>query len=789
MPYKYPLSSLKKCVYTPLLAATLPLSSVAQGAQVIEEVIVVARKVEESMQSTPVAVTAVTGAAIDKQQLVDISALSAAVPNLVVSSAIAQPGSATLFMRGQGSLDGLMAIDQAIGVYVNGVYAARSTGGLMEFFDIAQVEVLRGPQGTLFGRNTTGGAVNIIPNRPSQELEGSVRLDGGNYNHRLFRGVLNVPVSDALAVRAAYQHKEQDGFGKNLLLDRETGGYDNDYLRLSAEFSPEGAPYSVLLSADRFEMSTGGETVGLKSYRPTEANQGVIAACAGQIPGAEGLAQACPYGQAGDTYDNYLVGNGVIGDFQDTFSPTAAYGDVENYGFSATVDVDLSENLYFKSITGFRGVEMASLTDNDGTPYVLTGGFADDHGNFIDQSQFSQELQLNGSALDSRLSWIVGLYYFIEEGDDDSLSGALFPLNPTVGYVDAEITNKSRAVFAQLNFDLTERLRMTTGIRYTEDEREMVSRNRDRNAFTGAEMSSLPSETLDGDASDPFRATFERDYDYWSSTLGLDYQLSESLFAYLKASRAYRSGGLNTRLVAGGTPPISFEPEQVTDLEVGTKFDFWGGRGRLNTALFRTDFKNIQRNLAGFTDDGRLVSGVDNAAEAVIQGAEFEVQVLPVENLTISANLGLTDYEYDKFINSINGQDLSDTPFVYSPEMTYGISLDYNIPLSGQKLINLNLNYAYKDDMYALTLKDPGLSDAENRELRDTAKIDGYGLLNARLALTLGDSDVEIALWGRNVLDEEYETRLLPLEDTPLGVTAYQPGSPRTFGLSISKSF
>nr|WP_246864418.1 TonB-dependent receptor [Spongiibacter thalassae] len=742
------------------------------------------------MQSTPVAVTAVTSAAIDKQQLVDISALSAAVPNLVVSSAVAQPGSATLFMRGQGSLDGLIAIDQAIGVYVNGVYAARSTGGLLEFFDVAQVEVLRGPQGTLFGRNTTGGAVNVITTRPSQELEGSARVDVGNYNHKLFRGVLNLPVNDAFAVRAAYQHKEQDGFGKNLLLDRETGGFDNDYLRLTAEFSPEDAPYSVLLAADRFEMSTAGETVGLKSWRPTQANQAVIAACSGQIPGAESLAQACPYGRpGGDTYDNYLQGNGLINDFHDTFSPAAAYGEVENYGFSATVDADLSETLYFKSITGVRGVEMASLTDNDGTPYVLTGGVEDDHGNFIKQSQFSQELQLNGTALDSRLSWIVGLYYFIEEGDDDSISGALFPINPAIGYVDAEITNKSRAVFAQLNFDLSERLRMTTGLRYTEDEREMISRNRDRNAFTGAESSSLPPETLDGDPNDPFRATFKRDYDYWSSMFGLDYQISDSLFSYLKVSRAYRSGGLNTRVVAGGTPPIGFDPEEVTDVEVGAKFDFWEGRGRLNTAVFHTDFKDIQRNLTGVTDDGRLVSGIDNAAEAVIQGAEFELQLLPVENLTLSANVGLTVYEYKEFINSINGQDLSDTPFIYSPEMTYGVSADYDIPMSGDKLLNLNVNYAYKDDMYALALKDPELNDEENRELRDTAKMDGYGLLNLRLALSFGKSDVEVALWGRNVLDKEYETRLLPLENTPLGITSYQPGAPRTFGVSISKSF
>src|SRR5688572_22869293 len=184
----------------------------------IQEIVVTARKTEENLQTTPVAVSALTATDLEKQQIVSVAQLQTTTPNFNVSSAVAQPGSATLFIRGQGSSDGLVAIDQAVGAYLNGVYLARSTGGNFDMIDVQRVEVLRGPQGTLFGRNTTGGAVNIITNEPTGEFGGSVRADYGNYDSVLLRGVLNLPIDgDEFGVRLAYQHRQHDGYGRNLV--------------------------------------------------------------------------------------------------------------------------------------------------------------------------------------------------------------------------------------------------------------------------------------------------------------------------------------------------------------------------------------------------------------------------------------------------------------------------------------------------------------------------------------------------------------------------------------------
>ena len=813
-------------------ALTLSMPAIAQSTNVpaaeeeqtsgIQEIIVTARKTSESLQTTPVAVSAISGEALADQQIVGILQLQATSPNLTFSSAIAQPGSATVFIRGQGSSDGLIAIDQAVGVYVDGVYAARSTGGATDLFDVQRVEILRGPQGTLFGRNTTGGAINIIANKPTDKFEGSMRLDYGNYNTLLAQGVVNLPLGSGVAIRAAYQHREHDGYGRTVTLNRPLGDLKSDYARFTIGITPEDSKFSALISGDFSKFSNSGELIGLKSYSapnafaPTELlaaacgtqaiPAGLPASTAGFLGGLKaGVIPLCPAlavrpGPAA----NYVYGKNGNTDIYRVFGNTPSYGKSDSYGASSVMQYEFSEAALLKSTTAWRGVELESRTDNDGSPYTFTGGLASIPGlyaaraaNAIEQDQFSQELQLSGDV--GQFQYILGGFYFVENGTDRSDSGSLFPLNPAVATVDGVVRNKSVAGYGQLIFKVTDAVRLTGGLRYTKDDRSLVIRNRDTNLLTKAVTSSLGTVAdglLDGDKSDPLRASFDRSFNYWSYLVSADWQANDDLFLYAKTSRSQRSGGLNTRAVFGvGGLPVPFSPEIVTDYEVGAKVDLFDRRVRMNLAVFNSDVENVQRNLAGNVGN-RLVGGVANAAKARIRGLEAELTVAPTDGLTLGANLGYTDAKYNKFIN-VDGADFSGAKFPYTPEVTLGLFGDYSKDV-GAGTIKLHADYSWRSEAYHAPLaastgqrvgKTPAQIDVISRNLQDTAKLPSYGLLNARIAFQLDEPNLEFALYARNIAKEKYFTRYLPVENTPLAFTSYMPGDPRTYGASVTFRF
>jgi iron complex outermembrane receptor protein len=825
--------SAKLMICSSLVAMTVAMPVYAQEAEGqsvgIEDIVVTARRTSENLQTTPVAVSAISGEALADRQIVGIQEIAAATPNLSFTSAVAQPGSSAVFIRGQGSSDGLIAIDQAVGVYLDGVYAARSTGGATDLVDVSRVEVLRGPQGTLFGRNTTGGAINIIANRPTDEFEGLVRADYGNYDTLLLQTVLNVPVAPGLAFRAAYQHREHGGYGRNVYLNRPLGDNNSEYGRISALLEPEGGRFSALFSADFSRFSNHGELVGLRTYDPTlsTANPAASAGPAAfpYLP-TELLAAACgtqalppfPPGNATAGFlgalkagaiplcpatnprpgpiGTYAVGGANFPGFYNQSGNVPAYGQSDTRGTSAVLEYEFSEAATLKSTSAWRGVELESLTDNDGTPYQLSGGRAPVPGNRISQSQFSQELQLSGDV--GPIQYILGGFYFVENGTDRSDSGSLFPLSPSVGTVDAEVRNRSMAGYGQLIFAVTDSVRLTGGLRYTDDKRQMVLRNRDTNVLSGVVTSSLGTVAdglLDGDPNDRFRATFERNYNYWSYLVSADWQATDDLFFYAKTSRSQRSGGLNTRAVAGGIPPVGFDPETVTDYEVGAKIDLLDRRLRVNLAAFNSDVDDVQRNVIG-VGNGRLVSGVENAASARIRGFEAEITVVPVDGLTLGLNYGYTDAQYNEFVN-LDGSDWSNAAFPYTPKHTIGVSADYSVELGNGRL-KLHADYSWRDEVYSSPIaasapQRVGLNAAQiealSARLQDTARIDSYGLANARIAYEFNEPNVEVALYARNLTSTEYSTRLLAVQGTALGFTSYMPGNPRTYGASVTFRF
>jgi len=762
----------------------------------IQEIIVTARKTAENLQTTPVAVSALTGGDLEKQQIVGVAQLQTTTPNLTVSSAVAQPGSATLFIRGQGSSDGLVAIDQAVGAYLNGVYLARSTGGNFDMIDAQRVEVLRGPQGTLFGRNTTGGAINIITNEPDGEFGGSIRADYGNYDTRLFRGILNLPIKgDEFGVRLAYQHREHGGYGKNLAFGNELDDANSEYFRFTAKIEPAESDLKILMIVDASDFKNGGELVGLRSLAATAPTRSLLVdGCNGVGPTA-GLQPLCSPAARGPIEQYLYNGPGSITSFRNVYHNLDAYGNSESRGVAGIVEYEFSDAARIKSTTAWRRVLLDAQSDNDGTPYQFSGGFDGSFSNRIDQKQFTQELQLSGTV--GPVDYILGGFYFVENASDVSRSGSLFPLNTLIGFNDGQVRNRSIAGFGQLIYRITDTLRLTGGLRYTEDKRGLVSRNRNQSAITGVQTSGLPASVLDGDPNDPFRATFSRTYDYWSWLGSIDYQPTDDLFFYAKVSRSQRSGGFNTRITAAVAPPISFRPEEITDYEIGAKIDLLDRRVRFNLAAFYDNVTDVQRNIIGVVGT-TLISGVDNAAKARIQGIEAELTVAPVDGLTLRGNFGMTDAKYKRFINSIDLADYSDSKFPYTPKYTWSVSGDYDYPVGDVGSLKLHADYGWRSTQYATALalgaqQRVGLSQAEidagNKALQDTARIGSYGILNARIGFQLANPDLEIAVYVQNATRKKYITRLLSLEATPFGLTSYVPGDPRTYGVSATYKF
>jgi len=735
-----------------------------KSASTIEEVIVSARRQNESLQSTPVAVTALTSSMLDVKQIDSIESIQYSTPNLNISTKSPNSsGFAFLSIRGQANLGGGASNDPAIGVYVDGVYIARPGGSLLDLIDTRQVEVLRGPQGTLFGRNTTGGALNIKSNEPVNVLKGSLKLSLGNIGQREVTGMVNVPlIEDTLAARLVYKHSEHDGYGDNVFLNKELNDDKRDFFRFSMKYSPADSSWDFLLSADRTDQEDNGQLHVVTDYNSDNA------LLSGFVQ-ANGPDENGP-GSADDNIDPYVHSNN---DWYNGYSDDDEFSELTAQGVSGKLNIDLGW-AKLTSITAWRSLETTGFNDLDGLPYRIINS------NYVnDQSQFSQELQLSGG--DGALNWISGLFYFDEEGEEltrsQTMFGALFSNDPDlVNRNDGTANNTSYAAYGQLYYDLTDSLRLTGGLRYTVDDREVELRNKSNEAL---DVCSIP--VADRDDGINCRQNESVDYDYVSYLFGVDYQINEQAFLYAKTSRAYLAGGWNMR---NGSAP-SFEPEEVTDVELGAKLDWLDSRIRTNIALFRAEQADVQRTSTGIIP--KATSFIRNAAEATVTGVEFELTALPWEGMEASFTFGWLDAEYDTFIDA-TGLDRSQETPPQSPEYNYSISVTQQVYTRFGEL-KIHADYAYVDDyvLWQGTAPDPA-TEALFARGRQLSEAGGYGLLNAKATMQLDDR-WEVSLWGRNLTDEEYYSRTQADFLTSFGYAGAYPGDPRTYGVTVAFQF
>ncbi len=798
-----------------LAVSGLALPAMAQ----IDEIVVTARKTEESLQSTPVAVTALNEVMLAQAQVTELADLQRTAPSLSIMSG-GTGSSALVFVaiRGNAQVSPSGGTDPAVATYVDGVYLARPTGGNVDMFDVSQAEVLRGPQGTLFGRNTTGGALNIKTNDPTGELEGYVKGEVGNYEHRKVEAVVNLPiVGEELATRFAVRYNDRDGFGDYRPytdpngfffngLDQEAGNVDkNSYARGKIRWEPMDKNFDATLGFDWSDFEDSGQRTELMAFNPAGAN-----GFAGVIANSVGFNAANFIGQQkfGDSYWN--ADNSSVNPYP--ADPRLAKPGSTNEGQGVYLDVNVAlGEVDFKSITAYREATSSGTVDLDGSPMQLLTFYSE-----WDQDQISQEFQLSGNFNDD-LDWITGLYYFQEDSGDFAVNrfgggdmelalerigqvppGSNFPLaliGAALSTNDAMHDNTSYGAFAQANYSFTENLRGTLGFRYTFDERETQIFSQDPEAGQpGVAQPGCKIAPADRDIPNgPCQRTQNAEFEYPAWIISMDYQATDDLFFYAKTSGASMAGGWNFR--SSSNP--SFEPEQVKDVELGFKSDLFDGMVRLNGAFFFMKASDQQR-LINIAEGTTPVTFIRNAGQSEAQGAEFELTWLPWEGLSVNASLSLLDMEYDKYesdelitsgpnAGQVVKLDRSGENAPHAPEMTFSIGATQTIPTSLGE-VDLHVDYYRVDETWfqdSTVIPEEGAAvRARQAEEKKWNSIPEYDLVNAQATLRTDDGQWEFALWGKNLTDEEYYTSVGNYWNS-FGTALRYVGDPRTYGASV----
>lgn len=692
-------------------------------ASALDDVVVTARRRSERLQDVPVAVTALTDEVLDTLQATDIGDLQGAVPNLTLH--VGDASNAVIYIRGVGQVDSLAFADPGVGIYMDDVYLGRAQGAFLSVYDVDRIEVLRGPQGTLYGRNTIGGAIKFVSSPLSADLNGRAEASVGDYDLREFRGAVGGALGEGLLAKAAVSYAGRGGYGQNAFDGRSDGDKDQLAGRLAFEYRPrDDLSFRLNIDASRDRPDT--------SRTPARATS------------VFGLFPAT-------THDPFAID----ADFNDR-------ADLDTFGVSLIGEWALSDALTLKSVTAYRTMDYGAHLDLDATPLPFFGIYDDE-----EQTQFSQEIQLTYDG-GGRLHWVGGLFYFDE---DDSTFAGLF--GPAITVVTAELNeyrNRSWAAYGQGSYDLSDRLSLTAGLRYTFEEKDFV---RTQDLIIGA--TTVPER---GDTG--FRLASIDTASDWSSLspkVGLDYKVSDDVLAYVSISRGFKSGGFDGR-AATTAAAAPYDPESLWAYEAGLKSSLFDRRLTANVAAFWNDYSDLQ--LSSFVADPGGVGGFGalftNAGAATIRGVEVELVGRPTPELTLNATVSYLDARYDEYIGP-GGLDISNQrELVNAPEWSGRIGGVYEIDLGVSGLIRLGADASYRSKTY------PTVSSSE------VVAQEAYTLVDAFARWEAAGGGYFAELGGKNLTDERYVDHAFDLSASPGYELAYY-GAPRTVRLTLGLRF
>lgn len=734
----------------------------------LEEIIVTARKRSEDLQETPISITAISGEALESRGYGNLSDIAQTTPSLVFIQSSAISGSsaaAAVFLRGIGQLDFAMFTDPGVGIYLDGAYIARSVGSVLNFIDVDHVEVLRGPQGTLFGRNTIGGAINVVTRLPGDELQGSATLTTGSHDRVMLKGSVDVPLSDTVHSSFSGFFHQRDGYVTNPDTGTQFGDDDASGARAQVQWTAS-EEFTALLALDGTRQressapnvmiaSSGTGYLNVQGVkRPPGAGNTTAAytlnSRLGGICATDPDSTRACYGAAwepGDTTTNYATG----------FNGSA----IDILGASLTLDWDRAGWPKLKSVSSYRRLSTDYAIDIDNTPFDLAATQWNDR-----QWQVSQELQFSGVVGADRFNWLLGLYYFKEDGQEH-----YYNFNSGAASSDAQIylITADKAAFGEATWNITSRLHLSAGLRFTAEEK----RFRTDSFVVAPAPAPIVGLRLVGDNSwqtEKFNELTPR------VTLSAD--VTDSLMTYLTYSKGFKSGGFNGRYATANVngsfvifpEPVQFDPEYVKLYEAGVKFAT--RRLRINTSLFQSDYTDIQ---VTFRPNLLLpLNVIGNAAEARIRGAESEVTFIPFGNLQLEGGVSYLDAKYTALDSRAQGITLAHH-LVETPEWSGNLSASYGFTLQAGSTLTPRVDWSYRSKVY-------------HDGLNSTAAIQpAYDVLNASVIWLTHDSRWQVMAGVTNLTDERYLTQAALSPSSGVALGAY--GRPREWFASLKREF
>lgn len=787
----------------------------------LEAIVVTARRVGEDLQDVPVAVTVLSQADLMNRNVQRVQDIANFTPGLLMRGAQSTPTAVTITLRGQVQTDILVTLDPSVGTYVDGVYWARAYGLNTNLLDVSSVQILKGPQGTLFGRNTTGGALVITTNDPDA-TDFSARLTGsyGRFNEVELTGVVNVPIlADRIALRVAGTRLTRDGYTTNVVPDTATTALVGNTVVARGPFlgSQNGVrldnrdrwngrakllvrpteTVSLLFSGEYFDSDETGPSrnirLGLNAFNagvasptnPVPNSTYSVSATGGLFVG---LTNAFPFPTATAAGNALLNAQAAAlgADPDITANNERGYSGARTYtyGLTATVEAPWGE---VRLIASHRDVRTFAGIDLEGSQYAVHFTEGQQH---IEQN--SGELLTTGKAFGEAVDFAVGAFVFQESGFDQSISVTVPALNPATSQFYGKIDNNSLGVYGQATWRITDRLAFTGGMRYSIDDKGLETRNSNYLRTTGMTICSVvpvaPFVVAAQTVGPEQCAVSRRDsFSGLSYTAGFDYRITDDILVYAKTAKGFRSGGQNLR--APNTAAfLPFQPETAYSYEIGFKGEFFDRRLRLNAAAHTTDVNDIQRStlIATAPIPPSTVPGtatiLGNAGKARFRGVEVEAQALLFEGFRLSGSFALVDPEYIRFAD-LSG-DRSFERFTGVAEEQFAIAADYSRDIGATARINLHVNYSWRGD--SPTAEYYFAPNPQNGQIVEATTAKAMGLLGARASIAFDDR-FEFAVFGRNITNQrDYVQNLLV---APLGYITGMRQEPATYGISGTVRF
>jgi iron complex outermembrane receptor protein len=747
-------------------------SAIAQEAQEtasgpqLGEILVTAQRREASVQDAPLAVSAFGQATLNNDRVLSFEDLASRATSL--SFTALSPLDQEFNIRGitNTRLDSPSA-DQSIGIFSDDVYVGRS--GLFNFdmFDIDRVEVVRGPQGVLLGRNVVGGAISIISAAPRFEPGGAINVSYGNYNEKLVRGHVTGGLTNSLAARLSFQFRDRDGWNQDVLHDVDLDDINSTQFRGQLLFQPEDSDFKARLIFDYTrDTSNGFLSVAIDGPAPGSGPWSAARAQIGVLRGRplgirEGLPEWPIY--AGDT------------------RPSPQGLEREAWGLNYRMDKGLGDIATITSITGYRWGKAFNLYDQTGQgPFNGFGVISPTLFSFPVQErerirQFSQEVRIVSERGETGFEWIVGAYFQRDNVDKlDRFRGDVPAPIPTLSgesLWDNSARNRSYAFFGELGYRFNEAFRIVAGIRYANDKKEgtvtgLAVATGDR--FNPNDQVALTPLAATFGPGQGFTTDYGRSWSEWTPQVTAEWKPTEGVLLYGTFSTGYKGGGFEDTPANAAAARLGYDPETVDNFEIGAKTEFWDRRVRINIAAFNMRYKNLQVTQ---TNQDCLCNITDNAADASIKGLEAEFEVAAAQWLTLYGGGTVLDTKYLNFIDSL-GRDSSGNFLQRTPKWQFNVGGQVRTDLGRWRDgFSLNVNYNRQGRLFWA----PDNAQIEN----------SYGLLNARMSITPNEGKLTFSVWGRNLTDTLYRTNIIAF----FGDEVSRLGPPRTYGVEVGFKF